>query len=86
MNLHVYFGKTLIGRIDPLWDFQYTEAWLEQPSACGVSLSLPLQKDALPGKESRNFFANLLGTILEGFEFEREAHIFRSRNDERPNR
>lgn len=60
MKLNVFFGRSLVGRIDRTWSFRYDETWLERPDSLGISLSLPLQQEQLPKKTTRNFFANLL--------------------------
>lgn len=40
--------------------FQYIPEWLSEPGARAISLSLPLQRSRIRGKEVFNFFSNLL--------------------------
>jgi len=40
--------------------FQYSERWLEQPEAIGLSQSLPLQAESFADQACRPFFAGLL--------------------------
>ena len=63
-TLDVYLHNDLVGKL--VQDaggrmlFQYTESWLNNPSATPLSRSLPLRKDRFKTKECRGFFAGIL--------------------------
>jgi serine/threonine-protein kinase HipA len=62
--LRVYQNNQLVGHLlkEPSGaiQFRYDEAWLNQESACPVSLSLPLREDAYKGQTVSAVFENLL--------------------------
>lgn len=64
MALSVYLNAALVGRLQldtrRRFVFQYDLAWLTDPAAIPLSLSLPLRKAPYDDDGARPFFANLL--------------------------
>jgi len=64
MSLQVYLLDAHVGVLrlsqKRKYVFQYSEAWLDNENAVPLSLSLPLQAQALEDEVARPFFANLL--------------------------
>lgn len=64
-RLVVYLGEREVGALvraeqaEDGFSFAYTDAWLTDPDAFGISLSLPRVRDLDP-RRARRFFANLL--------------------------
>lgn len=62
-SLEVSFGTRRVGRLSETEEslsFAYSPAWLEDPEAFAVSLSLPLRDAPFEGGAAAAFFANLL--------------------------
>ncbi len=63
-SLDVYFHDQCVGDLQQADTgqlfFQYREAYLEEPSAAAVSLSLPLQLEAFGNVQAKPFFSGLL--------------------------